>query len=842
MFTLAHRVVCGPPGAGVSGPLRLEPEQQHIVECLHGGVLVMAPVGTGKTMVLARRLAHAIASGFEAGRILCLTFTNRAALQIQASVAATLAGARGRPTLKTFHALCAEILHREARRAGLPADFTIADEDDSVELLKAVGNLSRQEAYRLLGRLEEWKSSLSEGEVAWPPPLSGLGGTAFDDGTRPIVERYQRLLMQRHTLDFGDLVLAVRALFVDRPEVRGRWASRFDLVQVDEVQDTHASEYEVVRTLAGASGNLALFGDLDQTIYEWRGADPHRVLARFEAEFAPVRRFDLTRNHRATRLLLAAAASLARGFARRSSRELAPADGSPEGEPILLHAARDVQAEAGWIGERILELERTQPDFRSSSIGVLAGTNRRRQAVAEGLRELGIPFHPQEDFGLNRRQEVKDALALVRLVVNPNDSGATARVARRIIHGVGTETLRRIGLAGEPLGLRLTDLLRVETFAYGEPFARLIRDYRDGRLMVLDVETTGLSEASDEVVEVAAQRLQKGRVDKMLHRYLRNSTPVADSADLHHLSDDFVAANGHAPEEVYAELFSFCGDDLLVVGHNVSFDLRMIAAHARRLGMAAPEWESADTYLLAQRFLEAERLSLEALADRLSLTHRPAHRAARDVEATAELLGHLVERVAVRTWERRALVAGEGAAFRPLAEKLAEWRRLSASLRPHELLERMLEESGLVARYEAEPQRVEHLRELVERWERHDTRHLGHLEPPAALREMAGLAALARSVDQVDGAEERVLVLTIHQAKGLEFDHVFVAGVSDDDLPRWYAVREERLEEERRLFYVALTRARRRVLLSYARESEHGHPRRESRLLGHLDPDLVVSV
>lgn len=813
----------------------LDADQEKIASHLRGGLLVLAPVGTGKTWTLAERVARALESGFPPERVLCLTFTNRAAQEIANRLAKRFSEQVNKLTVKTFHGLCTDVLRTEAKVVGLPADFTVCDEEDSIALLRDIGPRESRAAENFFWDMCHLKLDASSKELAWPPHPSRMF-TPLGEG-QVLARRYQEELGLRQMLDFADLVLLVGSLFARVPDVRARWAERFEFVQVDEVQDTHKSEYRVVYVLARKSGNLALFGDVDQTIYEWRGSDPTAIIDRFRQDFHPVTELSLTVNRRATRRLVRAASSFAQSLEKRRTQITAGQD-CPEGDPITLHHSADGPAEARWIGQQIGELANHTNDFAYRKVCVLTGMNLRGVVISQGFEELDIPHVNVEAYEFFRRQEVKDALAYLRLVLNPADSGALLRILERLSPGIGPGTISRLRKAGEGIGFRLVDFLRPETFETGDPFGRLIDAYRQGNLTVFDVETTGRTVMQDDVIEIAATRLASGQVIAQYHELLKNEVPVGDSIGLHGLGDDYLARNGQPPAEVLASFFAFCQADLLV-GHNIRFDLMMVAVNARRRGVPTPSFESADTLDIARRFIAADDFSLAGLAGLLSLKHPPSHRSKADVAATCDLLAELVPRVEAKAAERRALVAREKAPFAPLAESFQAWRSLAQQLRPAPLLERVLEESGLAQHYANEPRRLQHLQELIAIFQMRDETRL---DPLSALTQIVNYAALVRNIDHLDENDDRVRIITIHQAKGLEFDTVFIAGLHEDELPRRLSIREDRLEEERRLFYVALTRAQRRLYLSFSSLSYYGYSTGPSRFLNDLDRELLRQV
>ena len=672
--------------AAPAAPLRFAPtletlseEQRAIVERLDGALLALAPAGTGKTTVLTERVASALDAGIPPERILCVTFTNRAARELRARIQARFPGLGGlgmRLAPRTFHQLCADILRREAKRVGLMVDFSVCPDHDSVAMLKRILQCPEdddREAVQVYQRLQETKLRWPTNQLLWP-----LGATwaraGFEDARlREAAQKYERGLSQWQLVDFADLVLYVRALFKAVPEVMEHWASRYDLVQVDEIQDTHLAEYEVVATLARQSGNLALFGDLDQTIYEWRGAVPQRVMDRFGSEFGAFFKAHLTDNHRATRTLIRAADRFAASFDRRETR-LAPAATCAEGEPIQEHVADTVSGEADWIAQRVKALAE-QDGVPLPAIGILAPANWYCEEIARALARHHVPHLTAARVAFFRRPEIADALAYLQPDPEPG------RHARRAA-GLGALDAR----PGPP-GAQSDPARGAARTACGwstsSRWGRSRRATRTGRCWRRS--TTARSSSSTwrrpGWTRRATRSSRSGRCGwraggarRSTRRWCSPSVPVGESERFHGLSDERLQREGLPPEEAIGRLLT-AAEGALLVGHNIGrFDLRMLAAQAERLGLSFAPGPSADTLDLARRFVEREPYTLEALAETLRLPHRPTHRAGADVATTADLLAWLVERARRGVRQRRALVAECGSEFEALARQLAGWR------------------------------------------------------------------------------------------------------------------------------------------------------------------------
>ncbi len=790
----------------------LNPEQEAIVQHLEGAILVLAPAGSGKTRVLTARLTQALHHGFAPQDILCLTFTNRAAQEMRQRVKQDIPELADQLTIKTFHGLCAWILRQEAAAVGLPADFMVFDDQDCQELVQQIFNLSdRREVARYTGELMTAKSRGQwQGGETWTDIFQGLG-----EFCRPAVQ-YQLAMQERHALDFADLIYQVRRMFRVDPEIAQRWQRRFKLLQVDEVQDTHGSEYEVLAHLGRGTGNIAMIGDLDQTIFEWRGSEPEVILAEFQREFQPDV-YRLAWNYRSTQALLSAADHFANSFAQRQTH-IIPAPSCPTGDAPRVFQAPTAKAEAQWIGTQIRQLASTTPNFQYSRATVLARGHARLREISQTLATMGIPCLTVEQYEFFQRQEVKDALALVRLVLNPFDATALRRVALKLIPQVGLSTINTIRQQGQACGLWFTDLIDLATLEEGDPFIGLFQAQQSGKIIVFDVETTGLSVSESEVIEIAAKRYDAGTFTLSFNRYIQNLNPVSESQAVHGYSDEFLQIRGRPAKEVFKDFQKFA-QGAYWIGHNLGFDIKMIAAHARRVGLELNISRWGDTLNLAHRFLTAPNYKLATLATHCNLATTPTHQADDDVRTTVELLNYLLPLTIPGQAQRQALIQRYQRLFYPLARQLQLWRTNSDILRPGELLQQIIQDSGLYRINSAQPDRLDHLNQLVKLFYERDQ---PQLHPHTALRELMEFTALTKNIDRLSQAGNLLPLITVHQAKGLEFDHVFVAGLTDDEFPNFRSVQEGRLEEEKRLFYVAMTRAQKNLYLSSHLEDERG--------------------
>jgi DNA helicase II / ATP-dependent DNA helicase PcrA len=416
----------------------LNPQQREAVLATEGPVLVLAGAGTGKTRVITYRVAHLIEQGTPGGAILAVTFTNKAADQMRERVAALLARTgrgTGEPWISTFHSFCARLLRREAARLALRHDFAIYDEEDQVAAAKlALRELQDTERSEPVRALVEYISHAKNHGLS-----SGLlAAQAQDEPSRrraQIMQAYEEVLGRAGALDFDDLLLRAVELLGRFGDVRARWSERFPFIQVDEYQDTNRAQYDLLHLLAGARQNLCVVGDEDQSIYGWRGADIGNLL-RFAEDFPATRVIRLEQNYRSTQKIVDAAGGIVAKNTRRFGKTLTATRG--QGSNLKFFEARDAAAEADYVAQEILELQRRDPSFH---IAVLYRTNAQSRAFEEALRRRGIRYRVLGGFSFYQRAEIKDALAYVRLVLHAEDDVALLRVLNMPPRGIGPKTV-----------------------------------------------------------------------------------------------------------------------------------------------------------------------------------------------------------------------------------------------------------------------------------------------------------------------------------------------------------------------------------------------------------------
>jgi DNA helicase-2/ATP-dependent DNA helicase PcrA len=417
---------------------QLTDPQREAVTHRDGPLLVLAGPGSGKTRVITHRIAYLVESGVAASQILALTFTNKAADEMQRRVAELTPG--NRVWLSTFHRFGAMLLRRYADLIGLQPNFTIYDTSDSRQTIRRIIetraiNTLNYSPERLAEAISDAKNKLITPDRYEPRPSSMLGRVVAE-----VYPAYQERLLASSAVDFDDLLLHVAQLLYDHPEVRAELDDRFRYVLVDEYQDTNRAQYVILRALSSDYPNLAVTGDPDQSIYGWRGADLNNILE-FEQDYPNVKIVRLERNYRSTKRILRVADSLIAYNVRRKKKELWTEN--DEGGSVRLVAYADQDREAADIAEQIrneVESGRRKP----SDFAVFYRVNALSRALEKALRAAGVPYQMVRGQEFYARKEIKDVLAFCQLVNNPRDDIAFERTVNTPPRGIGRKTIERL--------------------------------------------------------------------------------------------------------------------------------------------------------------------------------------------------------------------------------------------------------------------------------------------------------------------------------------------------------------------------------------------------------------
>ena len=414
----------------------LNPQQLEAVQATEGPVLILAGAGSGKTRVITYRVAHLIEDrNVRPEHILAVTFTNKAADQMKFRVHHLLRAARsGDPLMSTFHSLCVRILRREIEALHYTRDFTIYDEADQVQVVKAAMKDLKIEERLVTAKTIQSRISHAKNHGKTPQNLLDDSWEPSWEHTANVFNEYEKRLRKSNALDFDDLLIKTVELFDKFPAAAEKYGTRFEYTMVDEYQDTNRMQYRLVRHLTRVHDNICVVGDEDQSIYSWRGADIQNILS-FEKDYPRVRVIKLEQNYRSTKNILAAASAVVAHNEMRKGKTLWTQKAS--GERITSMEAADAEAEAMYVAERILDHQKADPSTR---IAVLYRTNFLSRMLEEKLRRYNMKYRIVGGFSFYERAEIKDMVSYMTVSLNPHDSVRMLRIINVPPRGIGKTT------------------------------------------------------------------------------------------------------------------------------------------------------------------------------------------------------------------------------------------------------------------------------------------------------------------------------------------------------------------------------------------------------------------
>lgn len=850
-------------------------KQKELIDQLDRNVLLVASAGTGKTDTLAKRVANIIKSGkAEADEILCITFTNKACKEMQERIENIVGKDASRITVKTFHSFCLKIIKEQAKKkTDIFTDFTVVDEEDSKEIIKKFNKRSFpiNSLYGFMCMLKEYRiklNLLSENDFDdYNKVIRYVFENRRDDieyictvdrrinyGLIDTLEKYGYMLINKynfelkknHMVDFNDLIMEAKKLFAD-PEVVEQYKNKYKYINIDEVQDTSITEYSIVEKIFGEN-NILLCGDRFQTIYEWRGSQPESIQSRFVEKYSP-QIIQFYENYRATKVLTEASIDyLQKVFPKQYSNTYSSkieSKSAVEGEKIEYDCYTTRRDEAFGIKQKIDEIYKVSEN--PGRICILTRNNFVNVDLSTYLRNdsNNYEFALVDQYKFFRREEIKDMIAFLKIILNKNDAISFERLLKKLPTRVGEKTIELIQSDEyKKLGIKLTDF--IEEGISGEYFSLLLDTYNnDEPIIVFDVESTGTDVTEDEIIQIAAIKIDKdGEIIETFERFIKPSKSVGKSVLVHNFTDEFLQDKGEDKKTVFSDFIKF-SKNALIIGHNVNYDISILNSELKRCGMDKPQFKGVyDTLDIYRRFYpNLPNHKLETLSREFPIKHSPSHNALDDVKATAYLLVHAIrENIQDTSLQRIALMGKHLKNFKDISEKINNLIKISSAMRPYEIIDYILNNFPLENIYAQEDrvkkfQRINDFKDFLKIFDKPEKNNRD------ALIEVVNLTALSNGeIEELmlkRTGKERIPIITVHQAKGLEFDYVFLAGLEENIFPTYQSVKKGNLSEEERLFYVAITRAKKKLYLSSCSKNKWGKESYPSRFIQNIDVDYI---
>lgn len=858
-------------------------KQQQVINELNQNILLSAGAGTGKTNVLSYRVANILNKNrANADEILCLTFTNKACRELKNRITSQLDfETANKITIRTIHGFAYQVITTTAKKAQtIFKEFVIFDDEDQKTLIRqTIANVPKARALDIqyiVNCIEQLKQERALKHI-YTKDIEDDYTTIYHqhlkfnktfnqqqndnltkffqfDGLNIIIN-YELALQQMHGLDYKDLIANAYRLFQDE-NICSSWRKRYKYIMIDEMQDTSSFEYTMLENLFPAN-NIMLCGDEFQTIYEWRGSNPQKILTAFTEKYNPLI-INFNENYRSTRLLLEMAYNTLINLFHKETISHSYAKNllsksSELGHKIELKQANSLANEAQWIFRNIVNL---LPLVKTpTQIAILVRQNNYLQNLTLHLnylaniynqknQETPIHFIQIDNIRFFKRQEIKDILSIMKYLINPNDYLSLQQILINLIPNIGIRTIKQISSA-EYLqnGLRLSDFINAnfQNPNY-EPFSDLISAYLSKDIIVFDIEGTGTDIFADNIIQLSAIKIRKGKKIAEFNRYLKSDKPVGNSEKVHHISDEYLQTHGENPKLVLQEFCQFI-QDAIITGHNIrGYDMDILNQNLLKHNLKPVDFSNInfDTLDLVRRFYpNLPNHKLEFLSNHFQFETKSNHNSLDDVFATWELLHKLLEDKIIPTAKKRSeLINKQKNKFIHVAQIFQKLHNiLNDNLLLENLITQIVKEFDLVNIYKANATqdgavRLENIRNLFRLAKAELNSHRG----TNGIKELLEYASLSNTdLDSLTSSHPKIPIITIHQAKGLEFDYEFLAGMNDDIFPSYFSTRNGSItEEEKRLFYVAITRAKKALFLSSS-----GRP---SRLLNYIPEQFITKI
>ncbi len=833
-------------------------KQRQVIDEVDNNVLLLASAGTGKTFTLAKRVENIINLGkAKPNEILCITFTNRACKEMKDRISLTLGRNAKDIEVKTIHSFCYNVIKENVKKQDkVFNDFVILDENDCIKVVeraivlvneslstnnklvyldlinptmisRLIDTLKHKRIYmdiitdnikvdfeNVLGNDRDWIRELCYDRGS----VDVLVFDFFNEHGALLGSIYSSLLNEMNAMDFSDLLINTYILLKDET-VRETLNTRYKYINIDEVQDVNILEYRILNAIM--EGNNALIcGDFFQTIYEWRGSEPYKLLAHFKKSFRPVE-IVLHENYRATNLLVDATFQTLQNLFKKevseTYKDLVVSKSTFVGEKIKVGKAKSILGEASWIVNNLSNIE----DL--SKVCILARSNKYCEDLSNELEKLtenmdNINFMLVDSFKFFRLQEIKDILAFLKLICNKYDSVSLKRVLLNYTSKVDEDTVKLIeNKEYRDCGIKLTDFVEKDIAINLDPYKALIENLEN--VVVFDVESTGTNVLRDEVIQIAAIKLDKsGNIKESFVRFLKPNLSVGDSKHVHGFSDEYLEEHGGERVEVFEDFKDFT-KGCIFVGHNVNYDIEIVSSNLTKCDLEPLDIsEVYDTLDIFRRFYpNLPNHKLEFLGDYFEVEHKSTHDAYDDIEATRELLLHALHQNIIPTKEKReSLIKEHVYKFAKLSDFINSMRIQCSEKMPTELIDLVVEQTLMLQQYEKNEntnkvKNVYTFKKMVKDLQK------SQISSKEALLYVLSITSLSNSeIDIFVKESKKIPIITIHQSKGLEFDYVFLSGLAQNTFPNKMSINVEGIvaEEEKRAFYVAITRAKKELYLS----------------------------
>jgi DNA helicase-2/ATP-dependent DNA helicase PcrA len=784
--------------------ISLTEEQEKVISLKEGHHLILAPPGTGKTELLAQRVVKAIESGIKSESMICLTFTNRAAKIMKERVDSKY------PDNKVFigniHSFCSSYIFNKKLQTRF---YSLIDEEDSNQLLeeaktslKINADIYNPDYFRLNLYLKQLQYNFS------PESILSVPSNIFNNlEAKKICQKYEELKSEYYLMDFDDLLVKTY-LDLNNSEVE----ILFDWVQVDEVQDLNSLQLEIIKLISSNKSNIVYFGDQEQAIYSFLGSN----LKKLNEISKSCQVYNLYKNFRSPSYILDMLIDFSKtnfSTKRISNPTSSKKINKKDDDMMLISTIGDSTNEAKYIISQLI------PDFLNSEKGqtaILVRWNKTAELFSKLLQNMDIEHFKVSGFDLFHRKIIKDILAFHYCLKNEVDRVSWFRLYN-IFGKINTiKESRQFVTQLYINGYLPSDLVNplYENNSYLELFKM---DYLDKRIVVFDTETTGLDVQRDEIIQIAAQEIIKGKLGKTFDIYLKTEVLLDKSESVHNISSDFLKNNGVERKKGFNEFINFI-ENSVIIAHNIKFDATILQNNLNKLEINIDilnQFSKYDSIEIVRRmFPKLNSHRLKDLLIEFNLTGINSHNALDDVLATSSLISFLAYQVSSLLTKQKVFFEANKQVFVNIKRYLLPlWKEYKLLENQQFTLAKSIDklmnflESNL--NYEVEIDGLSYLKKLKK-----------HMDFKCGEKNFKELIEVDlenyrhyKESDLLLG-NEKIVISTVHKAKGLEFNNIIIPECVNEVYPSWSSKSQEEIEEDARTLYVALSRAMNRLIIT----------------------------
>lgn len=802
--------------------------QREVVYNLHNNILLNASAGTGKTNVLSLRIMNIISQKLaKPDEILCLTFTKKAANEMYERVLSYMPDIRGKIHISTIHAFGYKVI------CETDENHLIFDDEDVKAILNNLSDFPINTNYLIqivekakqIRYMNNFISDNMEKDFAKVFNVMIKDNLMLNQSIKDLIISYQKYLNEVKGLDYKDLIGMPLHFFRSN---KSNFLHKFKYIMIDEFQDTSIFEYEMLLPIL-RNRNVLFSGDLYQTIYMWRGSSPYTILEIFKKEFAPVEIF-FKENYRFTKILSEFNYQTLRSLFLGDKKEVPSTISKSinQGEKVHLKIVNNEKIEAQFIAD---EIKKILPKVNSpSEICILSRYNKSINNLKFYLDEiikkevLDINFSSIELYRFFKKPEIKLFSNILSFLLNKDDDISLKRfllaMNQNYIYMLNKNSgeNKKFNVVNHKNYIFLLNNLKKEEFTKNniritdfinegprDSFNVLLENYKKDKVVIFDVEATGLSVKNDYVIQIAGVKLKDGEIVEVFDRYIKAPISVGNSEEVHKISDEYLAKYGEDAEVVFKDFLHFIKDCILC-GHNIKrYDLKILAYNYKKYGLNFPDYQSFDTLLLTKIFYKnLPSYRLENLCKSLQLNHQSTHNALDDVKANAHLFNKLItEKIIPQREEKVSIIKKYYEDFKEIRDLVI---KIQTAFKKNENLEDFL--SYLINEIHILRINSKNEREVYKKLINYRSLYKiinKHIKTKGkeGIYDYLEMAALSNEFDLLDN-NKSIPIITIHQGKGLEFKYVFLVDVHDAPIDKTGDINLE----EKNIFYVGITRAK----------------------------------